>query len=64
MPYPISVSETAKAKGLFAARLKRMDQDIYIVHVAENFVVLAGQPVHGTTWAKFDFLRRYLSIDG
>ena len=61
--YPIFVGDTQKARELFGERLKQMDADSYIVHVAEDYVVLAGASQHSAAWAQFDFAREYLGID-
>ena len=63
MPYAVFVGDTAKAKALFGEKLKTMDQDSYIVHVAPKFVVVVGASPHAMAWAQFDFAREYLGVD-
>lgn len=58
-PFPIFVGSTAKARELFGEKLKTLDPDGYIVHVAPTFVLLAGN----VEYAEFDFLRTYLGVE-
>jgi len=58
MPLAIFVGDTAKARELFGEKLKTLDADAYIVHIAPSFVVLAGSP-----YAEWDFLRTHLGIE-
>ncbi len=58
MPLAVFVGDTPKARELFGEKLKALDADAYIVHVAPTFAVLAGSP-----YAEWDFLRTHLGVD-
>ena len=58
VPYAIVIGYTKQSRERYAALLKNLDRDAYIIDVTPNAVYLIGARSHSTYYAMIDFLYR------